>query len=155
MLDSASKEFDAQILFVPMKTPDDIKASQKVISIMKTKAYIASNKMSYDEVIGVISKTYLMIGMRLHTLIFSVAAGVPTIGMVYDPKITGFLDYAGMAYSVDSEKFDKICLYDSVREIFEDYEIIKANVEKNSKELSDKAKATARLAVELLEECDR
>lgn len=155
VLDSASKEFDAQILFVPMKTPDDIKASQKVISIMKTKAYIASNKMSYDEVIGVISKTYLMIGMRLHTLIFSVAAGVPTIGMVYDPKITGFLDYAGMAYSVDSEKFDKICLYDSVREIFEDYEIIKANVEKNSKELSDKAKATARLAVELLEECDR
>ena len=31
--------------------------------------------------------------MRLHTLIFASGQNVPMVGVVYDPKVSGFLDY--------------------------------------------------------------
>ena len=37
----------------------------------------------------------LVISMRLHTLIFASGQGVPVVGIVYDPKVSGFLDYLG------------------------------------------------------------
>ena len=33
--------------------------------------------------------------MRLHTLIFASGQGVPMVGVVYDPQVSGFLDYLG------------------------------------------------------------
>lgn len=138
------------ILFIPMKTPDDEKTSRKVMSMMKNKAYMTPTGLNYSEVIGVISKAHMVIGMRLHTLIFSVAAGVPSVGVVYDPKITGFLDYAGIDKKVDAEKFDVELLKEHTESILGNYADIKANVEENSKTLSEKAKLSAQICIKLL-----
>lgn len=152
-LDKIADTYDAQILFIPMKTPDDIKTSRKVAGMMKNpcSCCIADMNLSYADVIGLISKTDIMIGMRLHTLIFSVAAGVPTVGIVYDPKIDGFLKYAKIDYSVSSEKFDANALFGYINSIFSDYAFVKCAVEKNSAELAEKSKRSAVLAVRLLE----
>ena len=37
----------------------------------------------------------LLVSMRLHALIFAAGQGVPLVGIVYDPKVSGFLDYLG------------------------------------------------------------
>ena len=36
-----------------------------------------------------------VVSMRLHALIFAFGQGVPLAGVVYDPKVSGFLDYLG------------------------------------------------------------
>jgi len=38
-------------------------------------------------------KMKTVISMRLHALIFAAGLGVPLVGVVYDPKVSGFLDY--------------------------------------------------------------
>jgi len=139
-----------EILFIPMKTPDDEKASLKVMSHMKNKAYMTPSGLDYSETIGVISKTYIMIGMRLHTLIFSVASLVPVVGIVYDPKITGFLEYANIDKSVNAENFDVELLKRFTQEIIENYTDVKTAVENNSKTLSEKAKTSAKICIKLL-----
>lgn len=139
-----------EILFIPMKIPDDEKASLKVMSYMKNKAYMTPSGLDYTETIGVISKTYIMIGMRLHTLIFSVASGVPVVGIVYDPKITGFLEYANIDKSVNAEDFDVELLKKYTRDIIENYSDVKIAVEDNSKTLSEKAKLSAKICIKLL-----
>ena len=45
--------------------------------------------------LALIRRMALVISMRLHTLIFAAGQGVPMIGIVYDPKVSGFLDYLG------------------------------------------------------------
>ncbi len=150
VLDDASEKFDIDILFVPMKMPDDLKTSRKVASLMKKQSYVCEKDLPYDSLIGLISSSSLMIGMRLHTLIFSVGAAVPTIGIIYDPKINGFLDYVDVKYRVSAESFDAEKLNSYICEIFENYPEIKNSISSNLAEMTKKAKESARLAVELL-----
>ncbi len=150
-LDIVATRYDMSVLFIPMKTPDDIRASRKVMSFMKSKSYIAEEALSYDEVIGLISKAHILLGMRLHTLIFSVGAGVPTVGIVYDPKITGFLEYAGIDYSVNAEAFNKDDLLSHISEIFDSYDDICQKIESNKAVMHERSKYSAGLAIKLLD----
>lgn len=43
-----------------------------------------------EEMLAVIGALDLVIGVRLHALICAVAAGVPSVGLAYDPKIDAF-----------------------------------------------------------------
>ena len=46
-------------------------------------------------IIGALSRMEAVVSMRLHALIFAAVRGVPLVGVVYDPKVSAFLDDAG------------------------------------------------------------
>ena len=41
--------------------------------------------------------------MRLHAVIFASSAGVPVIGLSYDPKVDGMMNALGQPYSIKIE----------------------------------------------------
>jgi polysaccharide pyruvyl transferase CsaB len=49
----------------------------------------------HREVLRLISGARLVVSARLHGLILSAAAGTPFVGLVYDPKVAGFLAQSG------------------------------------------------------------
>ncbi|MFH1539502.1 MAG: polysaccharide pyruvyl transferase CsaB [bacterium] len=49
-------------------------------------------------------KCHILIGMRLHSLIFSALCGVPFIGLSYDPKVRAFCDSLGQPCVEPGEK---------------------------------------------------
>lgn len=149
ILDEKAEKHDADVLFVPMKMPDDLKASNKVASLMK-KAYVCDKDLAYDDLIGIISQSHIVIGMRLHTLIFSVGAAIPTVGIIYDPKIDGFLDYVDVKYRLSASYFDKAKLSSYIDEIFENYPQIKNNISAGLSEITTKAKESAVIAARML-----
>ena len=79
----------------------------------------------------IISKLYAVEGMRYHSNIFSAKVGTPFIPVVYEEKMEGFIDIAGLndyAISLDElsfekleEKFEKLNdNYDDVKAMFRD-----------------------------------
>lgn len=73
-------------------SPDDLKISSSIASNMSTQASVIPN-LTPSEIIGILSRCSLAIGMRLHLLIYALAVGTPILGLDRDPKIAAHLDY--------------------------------------------------------------
>lgn len=84
------------IVFIPMEHPKDLEVSKKIMAQMEEESYILAKNYKPDEILGVVGEMNLILGMRLHMLLFSALKKVPMIGLVYDPKIEYYLDVLNM-----------------------------------------------------------
>lgn len=148
--DYISEKYDVSSLFIPMQSPVDIPVIEKVAAIMKNNAYVIRNKYSPDEIMSIIGETQLFIGMRLHALIFAVCQHIPVIGIEYDPKIQGFLEYTDQvsAGSVNNLSFEN--LKNIVDNMWNNRAKIIKQLEEKVPELREKALENAKIAVDLI-----
>ena len=60
---------------------------------------------------GVIARSQLVVAMRLHALVFACSQDVPMVGISYDPKVSGFMDYAGDPHHLALEELsgERLC----------------------------------------------
>lgn len=56
---------------------------------------------------GLMRRVRGVLGMRLHSLIFAAAQGVPFAGVSYDPKVSSFIEYIGRGESCDLDAADR------------------------------------------------
>lgn len=88
-LDRFSASANADIIFVAMKAPDD----ERLSNLLKERMQMTSSVRVLrdpDEALRTLSGASLVVGMRLHALIFAAAAGTPFVGLAYDPKVSAF-----------------------------------------------------------------
>ena len=117
-LDQFLETHNVQIVFIPFQVSsheleNDYSVSQSVASMMHEheRVYVLPGPYSHEIVKGLISHCRLVVGMRLHSLIFSASLGVPAMALVYDPKISNFMSSLELSdYSVDLQTMtvDKI-----------------------------------------------
>ncbi|MFC7062980.1 polysaccharide pyruvyl transferase CsaB [Halobacillus seohaensis] len=79
-----------QIVFIPMHGENDAQCSEDIRSLMEESAEVLPHHLSIQEKIDTIANSKLLIGMRLHSLIFSAISTTPFIAISYDPKIDAF-----------------------------------------------------------------
>lgn len=80
-----------EVIFVPMHGKHDDETSKQVIRLVGEPVHLFPYDASIEEKIAVINDSVLLIGMRLHALIFAALTYTPMIGISYDPKIDSFL----------------------------------------------------------------
>ena len=85
-------ERDARIVFLPMQCPDDLQASRLVAGRMKQPHAMLGYKADTEELLSIVGNLDLLVGVRLHALIFAAVMDVPFLGVSYDPKIDRFLE---------------------------------------------------------------
>jgi N-acetylglucosaminyldiphosphoundecaprenol N-acetyl-beta-D-mannosaminyltransferase len=90
LCDHLIKEKDSQVVFLIFKYPGDTDVINQVLSFMKYPAHILLRRCTPAEMLDVISAFDALVGMRLHSLIFSSMAGTPGFGLSYDPKVESF-----------------------------------------------------------------
>ncbi|ARI76228.1 polysaccharide pyruvyl transferase CsaB [Halobacillus mangrovi] len=78
------------IVFVPMHGEYDEQTSLEVTELMTEKAHIAPQYVPIEEKIAIVKKSELLVGMRLHSLIFAAIGHIPFVALSYDPKIDSF-----------------------------------------------------------------
>ena len=57
---------------------------------------ILPGELSPQEAMSLLGGMSLVVGLRLHSLIFAASQGVPITSIGYDSKIRGFMDLAGV-----------------------------------------------------------
>ncbi|MEG1311604.1 MAG: polysaccharide pyruvyl transferase CsaB [Romboutsia sp.] len=140
-----------EVVFLPMHGEYDYKTSKKVVNIMKENADVIKHDLSIEDKILYIKKSKLMIGMRLHALIFASTVNTPMIGISYDPKIDSFLKLVKQpCIGSVNENWDEEDLLKLSLEILNDNKKIKEDLNNYSSELIKLSKNTAIKAIEVL-----
>ncbi|MCL2873810.1 MAG: polysaccharide pyruvyl transferase CsaB [Defluviitaleaceae bacterium] len=137
-------------LFIPMHHPFDDNISKDVISGIKCEHVLLKNEYNVRELMGIISITKLTIGMRLHALIYTVTAGLPIIGLVYDPKVEAFMNYINMPLCIDASNIDTEKTVAMVDKIMRNYNELKDAVEREGERLKGLGGKDAEIVIDLL-----
>lgn len=137
-------------LFVLMQPDHDRDISQKVRREMKNPSVLLDQTLVPAELMGVIAEGKLCLAMRLHTLIFAARASVPMAGLVYDPKVSSYLEELNMPCAGEVEHFDHVRAIACVDELMADYENRRSALEERSRSLNAAAGENERLLLELL-----
>ena len=78
-------------VFLPIEFPRDVEAAERVSRLMKTPNLVCQERYSGEELVGILSSMQLVVGMRLHSLIFATVGTAPVIGISYDVKVESFI----------------------------------------------------------------
>jgi polysaccharide pyruvyl transferase CsaB len=149
-IDHMADKYGVCPVFFPMQHPEDVPILENVAAKMRNESIIVKDKLDIRETYELISSFTMLIGMRLHALIFSAMAAVPMIGLVYDPKIQGFLDYIQQPSAGDVLELDYDRLTELADKVWEDHSEIKKQIIQCIPSLKEKARENARVAVELI-----
>ena len=93
-------------VFIPIEKRADLKAAQDTAAALSCPHYVLTELGDNAATIGVLSRMQVMVAMRLHALILTAGRGIPMVGIVYDPKVNGFLRYIGQDLFIPLEKTD-------------------------------------------------
>ncbi len=149
--DYAYETYGFHTVLLPMQASRDLASLQNIKRIMKHDATIVDRRVDVGDMMSIMSCFDICIGMRLHTLIYAVVNAVPLIGLVYDPKISSFMEYTKQTRYLNVEDACAEKIIEVMDECVENYDEIKISLEKSYTELNEKARLNGKLAIELYE----
>ncbi len=114
LADDCIKKFDINVVFFATQIMD-IGFIKDIMNKMENKDrvfLISNDRFTNDEIMGVMGKMEIFIGMRLHSLILASAMLAPVIGLVYAPKVRSYLKLIGQQnHAVELNTLDYQLLY--------------------------------------------
>ncbi|MCK9268256.1 MAG: polysaccharide pyruvyl transferase CsaB [Alkaliphilus sp.] len=137
-----------EIVFIPMQYFEDVYISEEIAHMMNRKPKIIKSEYSPKEMAGIIGGLDLLIGMRLHSLIFAAMAAVPMVGLEYDPKILNFLNLVGQE---SAGRVENLCIF-HLRDMIDKVIYKKEKYRHNLIDIRDELRQRAELNIEILEE---
>ncbi len=126
-------------IFIPMQYNQDFEICNRIKNKIKAPSFILEGGTSLDEILGVISKSEFVLGMRLHILIYAACVGIPVVGLDYDPKVNNMMEYMGQKYFIPVSKISEDKLILLIDEIINTQDSLKLSLEN----IRSKAKALA------------
>lgn len=150
VLEDTYEKYGLVPVFIPMKYPDDIKISEKICESLSCPSYVLKKRYGVFDIIGITSSMDIILAMRLHTLIFASGHAVPCIGIIYDPKVRGFMEYIGQDRFVSAEDLDADEIKIHIDSIMTNFNEIKNQLQKNTERLIALAEKNTDIAIEML-----
>lgn len=149
-IDSFAQSHNFQVVFLPLQHPDDVVASEEVLSFMTAPGVIIRERCDVPTTMALYGAMDMVLGMRLHALVFAALQAVPHVGIVYDPKVASFLDIVQQPVGGMVDNLDGIGIAHQMACLWEQRQKAQANLKAATKKLSDLAWRNAKLAVALL-----
>ncbi len=151
LCDHLRRAYGLEVLFLIMQPSRDLAVTQQVRRYMGEPSHVLDAPCAPRELMAALGQARLCLAMRLHTLIFAARMAVPTMGLIYDPKVESCLEEldlpaAGRVDGLDAE--EAIRRADA---LMADYDAVHARLREKSAALTAAAGENERLLLELLE----
>ncbi len=145
------KERDkVEAIFIPMSHPEDTEEAKAICALMPQSGVVLEGPFNTTELLALSGSIDVMIGIRLHALVFSSLLKKPVIGISYDPKIISFLQMIGQQAIGTMAELNGEVLYERIHELLQDTSSYTVSFNRIS-ELEQISKTNAFIALSLLE----
>jgi polysaccharide pyruvyl transferase CsaB len=140
------------IVFIPMHGEHDFHTSKEIAGMMQEKSAIAPYDAEIQEKISIIGESELLVGMRLHALIFSAISHTPFVALSYDPKIDAFAGICSqpVAGHVKEDNWGAHDVITSVNALLEDKPRTMTELQQKVSPLQTAAVHTAEIVIQKL-----
>lgn len=152
----------AHYVLLPFYWKDDSPLAHAIAGELAREGFMPSGKLGAgayvmpeltpEELLAAIGQMDLLVGMRLHALIFAATRGVPMVGIEYDPKVTSLLARLGQHSAGRAENAEARGLALSIAEAWRARSELKQRLAAVVPDLREQAKRTARLAMRVMAE---
>ncbi len=148
-IERLQKEREAEILLIPMHREVDLPFCQEIGSNL-SKVKVIEGEYQPDQMLTFYQQLSLLIGIRLHALIFSAVAHVPIVGISYDPKIDSFLKRISDQAIANIESLQSESLYIEIIRRLDDLANYREQIITQVGMLQEQARKNARMVLNLL-----
>ncbi|MGI6123638.1 MAG: polysaccharide pyruvyl transferase CsaB [Acetivibrionales bacterium] len=150
--DYCAEKYNSHPVFIPMQYPMDYDISQAIAEKMKFPCSIVTRMYPPDIILGLTARLKVMVGMRLHSIIYAANQCIPLIGLVYEQKVEAFLKEIDQPSAGNIENLDTVKICKQLDIIWENREEICEDLCKSKKRLSLMAEANVANAYHMLKE---
>lgn len=148
--DELIKKYNYQILFMPMQYPEDVKASKTIANMMKEKSFVLDCDYKTSELLSIVGNMDIMVGIRLHALIFAGVMDIPMLGISYDPKIDRFLKTLNIFSVGTLQSITKESLIEEIKDSLKERDLIISENKKLMKKLRVLARDNGEIALDFI-----
>lgn len=100
--------------FIPFYYKEDLQLIAQVEELLGSKAVYYKERLSTGDAFDIIKTMDVMVGVRLHSLIFAAAANVPIVAVSYDQKVDNFVNSVNMKIACTIDNIDENKIYDEI-----------------------------------------
>ncbi|MCL1878504.1 MAG: polysaccharide pyruvyl transferase CsaB, partial [Defluviitaleaceae bacterium] len=118
-INHAAQKYELTPLLIPMQ-PKDVTILKETARRLDCRHEILTKVYDYKTIMAIVARAEFAVCMRLHALIYAAGAGVPIIGLVYDPKVASFIAYMNEDTAVDTSNLDLPALKSMMDRIMQD-----------------------------------
>ncbi len=141
---------DLRPLLLPMQPSLDLDFTRQAAAEMRCGPRVVEEELTAREALGLVASCRVLIGMRLHALVFAALAAVPPVAISYDPKVDGLMEQLGTAPATGVAHLDNERLAREARRAVAGRDEIAARLATRTPQLRAGALRNVELAVELL-----
>ena len=137
------------VLAIPFDTKRDHNIAGAVAAAAGGR--VAAPPAQPAELLGALQSAELVVGVRLHALMLGALAGVPVIGLSYDPKVSAFLEALGRPSVAQLPHLDENAIGQALLDATKHRETIVAQQQQRLADLRARAEKNIDLVAEVLE----
>lgn len=106
-------------VFFALEPGRDLEVSRTVAAMVGENVPVIAAPHDGHLIVGMMRRMDVLISMRLHALIFAAGQGTPLVGIVYDPKVSGFMDYLNQGRYLSVDQVQEETLMDLIVDALE------------------------------------
>lgn len=141
---------DLRPLLLPMQPSLDAGFAHRAAAAMGCDCHVIAAELTARETLSLVASCRILIGMRLHALVFAALAAVPPVAISYDPKVDGLVEQLGLAPATGVAHLNTGHLATETRRAVVGRDEIVARLATRTPQLRADALRNVELAVELL-----